>query len=162
MAWTAPRTWVSGEVVTAALLNAHLRDNLLEVDPRAWTAYTPGLGGATLGTGGTLTGRHQQVRKTVHFWARWVLGTGFAMSGPTLSLPVPRSASETQFRLCDALYEDVGIGTYEGRGSLPPGSSDVSLLTIASNHSLATLTATNPFTWVAGDTIQISGSYEGA
>ena len=29
MAWTAPRTWVAGEVLTAALLNTHLRDNLL-------------------------------------------------------------------------------------------------------------------------------------
>lgn len=29
MAWTAPRTWVTGEVLTAALLNLHLRDNLL-------------------------------------------------------------------------------------------------------------------------------------
>jgi hypothetical protein len=28
MAWTTPRTWVAGEVVTAALLNTHLRDNL--------------------------------------------------------------------------------------------------------------------------------------
>lgn len=28
MAWTAPRTWVTGETVTAALLNTHLRDNL--------------------------------------------------------------------------------------------------------------------------------------
>lgn len=28
MAWTAPRTWVTGEVVTAALLNTHMRDNL--------------------------------------------------------------------------------------------------------------------------------------
>lgn len=28
MAWTAPRTWVSGEVLTAALLNVHLRDNM--------------------------------------------------------------------------------------------------------------------------------------
>lgn len=28
MAWTAPRTWVVGETLTAALLNAHLRDNL--------------------------------------------------------------------------------------------------------------------------------------
>lgn len=26
--WTAPRTWISGEIVTAALLNSHLRDNL--------------------------------------------------------------------------------------------------------------------------------------
>jgi len=26
--WTTPRTWVSGEVVTAAEMNAHVRDNL--------------------------------------------------------------------------------------------------------------------------------------
>lgn len=28
MAWTTPRTWVSGETVTDTLLNAHVRDNL--------------------------------------------------------------------------------------------------------------------------------------
>lgn len=28
MAWTSPRTWVAAELVTAALLNTHLRDNL--------------------------------------------------------------------------------------------------------------------------------------
>jgi len=28
VAWTTPRTWATGEVVTAALLNTHLRDNL--------------------------------------------------------------------------------------------------------------------------------------
>lgn len=28
MVWTAPRTWTDGEVVTAAMVNAHLRDNL--------------------------------------------------------------------------------------------------------------------------------------
>jgi len=28
MAWTAPRTWVSGELVTAALFNVQLKDNL--------------------------------------------------------------------------------------------------------------------------------------
>ena len=27
MAWTAPRTWVAGEVVTAAYMNTHVRDN---------------------------------------------------------------------------------------------------------------------------------------
>jgi hypothetical protein len=30
MAWTAPRTWVTGELVSASLMNTHLRDNLLE------------------------------------------------------------------------------------------------------------------------------------
>jgi voltage-gated potassium channel Kch len=28
MAWTTPRTWVAGEVVTAALMNLHVKDNL--------------------------------------------------------------------------------------------------------------------------------------
>jgi hypothetical protein len=28
MAWTTPRTWVTNEVVTASLLNTHVRDNL--------------------------------------------------------------------------------------------------------------------------------------
>ena len=30
MAWTAPRTWVAAETLTAALLNTHVRDNMLE------------------------------------------------------------------------------------------------------------------------------------
>ena len=29
MAWTAPKTWATGDLVTAALLNTHLKDNLL-------------------------------------------------------------------------------------------------------------------------------------
>jgi hypothetical protein len=29
MTWTAPRTWVAEEVVTAALMNTHVRDNLI-------------------------------------------------------------------------------------------------------------------------------------
>lgn len=28
MAWTTPRTWVTGETVTAALMNTHVRDNM--------------------------------------------------------------------------------------------------------------------------------------
>ena len=35
MAWTAPRTWSSGEVDTAALMNAQVRDNMLFL----WTAH---------------------------------------------------------------------------------------------------------------------------
>lgn len=31
MAWTTPRTWTDGEVVTASIMNTHIRDNLLEL-----------------------------------------------------------------------------------------------------------------------------------
>lgn len=39
MAWTAPRTWIVGEVVTAANMNLHVRDN---------TRYLKGLDGAVV------------------------------------------------------------------------------------------------------------------
>lgn len=44
MAWSTPRTWSTGELVTAALLNQEVRDNLaaaLPVGADAWTAFTP-------------------------------------------------------------------------------------------------------------------------
>lgn len=31
MAWTAPRTWTTGEVVTSTIMNTHVRDNFLAV-----------------------------------------------------------------------------------------------------------------------------------
>lgn len=41
MTWTAPRTWVAGETVNEGHLNAHVRDNLLELDPTVgWTDFT--------------------------------------------------------------------------------------------------------------------------
>lgn len=41
MSWTAPRTWVAGETVTAAMMNTHVRDNITELDPTtAWVALT--------------------------------------------------------------------------------------------------------------------------
>lgn len=36
--WTAPRTWVTGEIPTASIFNAHLRDNLLVLYDDAHTA----------------------------------------------------------------------------------------------------------------------------
>ena len=40
MAWTTPRTWVTGETVTAAQMNAHIRDNFRETSP--FTVTTAG------------------------------------------------------------------------------------------------------------------------
>ncbi len=53
MAWTAPRTWVTAEVVTAALMNTHLRDNLLETS----TAKVTTAGDLTYATGATALSR---------------------------------------------------------------------------------------------------------
>lgn len=39
MTWTAPRTWVTSEVVTAAMMNAHVRDNTLALSDRIQPIY---------------------------------------------------------------------------------------------------------------------------
>ena len=36
MTWTSPRTWVAGEIVTAAIGNLHWRDNLLALAHGSW------------------------------------------------------------------------------------------------------------------------------
>ena len=50
MAWTAPRTWVTAEVVTAALLNTHVRDNLLQTAPALVTTKGDLVGGTAANT----------------------------------------------------------------------------------------------------------------
>ena len=50
MAWSTPKTWTTGELVTAAQLNAHLRDNLNVVNPTAIQILVDG-GGAAISTG---------------------------------------------------------------------------------------------------------------
>jgi hypothetical protein len=47
MAWTAPRTYVDGEIITAAIINADIRDNLLVLDTHGHDG-TSGDGVATL------------------------------------------------------------------------------------------------------------------
>jgi hypothetical protein len=37
MAWTLPKTWAANEVVSASLLNTHVRDNMLETAPAKMT-----------------------------------------------------------------------------------------------------------------------------
>ena len=38
MAWTTPRTWVTSEVVTASIMNTHVRDNFDETGPAVATS----------------------------------------------------------------------------------------------------------------------------
>jgi hypothetical protein len=39
MAWTTPRTWVTGEVLTASIFNTHVRDQILDLDAREKTSF---------------------------------------------------------------------------------------------------------------------------
>lgn len=46
MSWTSPRTWTTGELVTAAICNTHIRDNLLVCNPSTIQVLIDGAGAA--------------------------------------------------------------------------------------------------------------------
>lgn len=165
MAFTTPRTWVPGEVLTASLLNTHLRDNLLAMTG-AWTAYTPTWtatgGGASLGNG-SLTGRYSGVGKTVHFYISFGIGSTTALGSGRwdFSLPVASIGySPTSHLLGVGNAKDTGVRLYRldtmfvdtGKvcGWRDTGAAE------------ATVTPTSPFTFAAGDSVTLAGTYEAA
>lgn len=88
--WTAtPRTWVAGEVPTAANFNENLRD-LGRAFADAWTSYTP----TVTASGGTFTlvtatGAYMRAGALVHARVKIVVTTvGTATGGIRFTLPV--------------------------------------------------------------------------
>lgn len=92
MAWTTPRTWVTGELVTAALLNTHLKDNLNAIVPNgpdAWTSYTPTLTQSATVTKTVTRAAYMKVgRLVVVSFNLSVTGTGTASNAVLIGLPL--------------------------------------------------------------------------
>jgi len=100
MAWTAPRTWVAGEVLTAALLNTHLRDNLLTLD--TFTDADPTLSATTTpptlsdDASHTVDGNYLLAGGLCIYWFYVAFGTSGVAAGSgnyTISLPVATAMS---------------------------------------------------------------------
>lgn len=127
----------------------------------AWTSFTPSWTGLTLGTGATNTGSYCQIGKTVHFRVSVTLGTSPSVSGspPVLTLPVSIVATGVAY-IGSAVYVDEGTQTYVGfidaYGALRVQGVGGAYPTLAS------VTSSIPFTWVATDKIYIYGVYEAA
>ena len=161
MAWTAPRTWVAAEVVTAALMNAHLRDNLKAIgDP--WTAYTPtwaattnpAIGNGQISCAYMLAGKLCAFRFQIAMGTTTTYGTG----GWTINLPfIPTTTVTFPCELTDT-----GVGNYAGRGLTSGSSTTLSILTRPTVAGAADrqVTSAVPFTWGTGDVLSISGVYE--
>lgn len=90
----APRTWVVSELVTAAELNAEIRDPLTGIQA-AHDTYTPVLTGSvtnpTLGTGSSQTGTYIRYGKTLAVCsAEIVFGTaGVAVGSGSYAVSLP-------------------------------------------------------------------------
>lgn len=157
---TTPRTWVTGEVVTAAEMNAEVRDALTAVQA-VWTGYVPTVTGATI-TSGTLIGRWNQVGKTVDFFCQFTLGASSAVTGSvTFSLPVTASLSQWT---CEANAFDSSVPSTFPLVGLATSTTTVTCRALPSTagNALAALGAAVPMTWATGDIVTVQGRYEAA
>lgn len=79
MAWSSPRTWTTGEVVTAAHMNQEIRDNLNALFPDGVTgvSWSPTLEATTTDPGTSAVAGVEYTDGAVQkCWARWVLSSG--------------------------------------------------------------------------------------
>jgi hypothetical protein len=160
VAWTAPRTWVAGEVPTAAILNAHIRDNLAAIgDP--WTEYTPTWAASStnpsLGNG-TLSGHYIKAGRLVVFRVRLLFGSTTTAGNGTYTFTLPTAASTPGH---DAMGH--GMARDDSAVAMMPvfGRALGSTFDMFTGAG-AVVTHAAPYTWATNDRISITGIYEAA
>lgn len=165
MTWTTPRTWVAGEIVTAAMLNTHVRDNLAEIgDP--WTS-----GGAPTWTGsdtnpalgnGTLGAWYLAAGKLILFRIVLVIGstTTFGSGIWGFTLPYTATVSGGRIRVDGGAYDSSGTADYPITSIVSGAALSLRGYPTALGGPLVRVSPTAPFTWATGDILTMTGGIE--
>jgi hypothetical protein len=164
-----PRTWVAGEVVTAAFMNTEVRDALTGVQS-AWTAFTPTWTAATvnpvLGNGSFSGSAFQRYGKTILFRIVLTMGTTttFGTGQWILTPPVAAVAPNTNRIGFVADAYDNGLNAYAAWATFFTAGSLYLYCdpTVAAGAARALGTGV-PFSWGSADQLVINGvGYEAA
>lgn len=162
MAWTAPRTWVAGAVLTAAQLNTDVRDNLNAIG--VWNSWTPVLTATTtnptLGTGSVQSGNYIKYGQMLIVEGRITFGTsGVAAGSGSYLISVPPSTTITptsaaiplgQARILDSSAVTIGIANVYYQDGTHVGLNMPSTTTVG---GFGTVTHATPMAWAASDSI---------
>jgi hypothetical protein len=160
----APRTWVVGEVVTAALLNQEVRDQLNSMFA-AWTAYTPTWTASTnpaLGNG-TLTGRSMKIGRNVLCQIILTTGSTTTYGSGQYSFGLPSALASSGVDSLGTTRLTAGA-TYIGQCFAASGASvcTAAFPNTATPAQGANMTGTAPATLAAGHSLRLSLFYESA
>ena len=152
---------MAAELVSASLMNTHVRDDLLAVT--TWTDYTPvwsTTGSApTLGNA-TIAGRYISAGGLVKFRVRFVFGSTSAVGTGNFRFTVPvTSVALTVPAEFVGKIIDTGTTHYPAIGQLATTTLFEVFHTTAVNTGIG---AGVPITWATGDEINICGTYEAA
>lgn len=165
---TTPRTWVTGEVVTATELNAEVRDLGAGVQA-AWDTYTPSWTATgtnpSLGNG-TSVGRYLQVGKTITFMVQITAGstTTFGAGRFCVSLPIAERGTTIMWAVHGSVYDQSTDMKWACHASKYATNGRVELEVDAgtAGNAMRNVTSTAPFTWTTGDLFFLCGTYEAA
>lgn len=161
---TTPRTWVVGEVVTAAELNTEIRDQWNSI-LGAWSTYTVTWTGSTtnpvLGNG-TLIGRYLQVgrRYDVHIDLTAGSSTTYGSGGWAFSLPATAASVGSRVGHAHALQS--ASQRYGGQCIIGLAATNTSPFCPTGTTPLAQVAAGVPFTWASGNQLRLTFTYESA
>jgi hypothetical protein len=133
----------------------------------AWTSYTPALstngGSITLGNG-SVTGAYKQIGKTVHFRMKFQAGTTTAIGANEILIGLPVTAASSTFQFAGAMldngnawYAITGVGNYTGSTS-----NFAMIAKSTTGASWQGVSNSFPFSFLDGDYITVSGTYEAA
>ena len=118
MVYTTPRTWVTGELVTAAMLNEQIRDNENAIVPNgagAWTAYTPTLTQSGAVTKTVTSARYMKVGRMVTAVVYLTCtGSGTASNPVLIGLPVAAAAINLRVGVGQIVDASAGFVAYNG------------------------------------------------
>lgn len=143
MAWTTPKTWSTNEVVTAANMNTHLRDNMTFVgNPPRCSVFNSGVQSIANGTTVVLTANSENYDSdTMHSTVTNTSRITATTAGIYLVVATVRfAANATGFRFIEFFFNATTASTAM---LIPAPTSD------------AVLSASRPFSFTASQFIEI-------
>jgi hypothetical protein len=149
--WTDPRTWLAGEIVTAALMNTHIRDNELVLS-EAWPSYTPTWTGTGFVIGnGTIVGHRILAGKLCIGEIIATIGSTTTVGTGAYSFGLPATALNQNMAIGNMVIFDSSVPTVRQRNVYSATTT-----TCAANDEGGTfVSGTAPVALAVNDTIKI-------
>lgn len=162
----APRTWVVGEVVSAAIMNQEIRDQFNSMFG-AWTAYTPSW--SSSGTApnignGTIIGRYMKFGRTVVCHINLAMGSTTTYGTGSYNFSLPSTSANAGASLLGNAQILQGTNRWVGQSVLSPNTATTSPFFPTSSTSTLTdfMTGTQPQTLASGAQLRLTLVYESA
>ena len=161
----APRTWVVGEVVSAAVMNQEIRDQFNSFFG-AWTTYTPAWTSSSTAPAignGTLTGRHMKLGRIVICHINLTTGSTTTYGSGNYSFSLPFTSANAGATIIGNVQF---LGTDRWAGHMVIGNSATTtspfISSSSTNTRLGWMSPTLPETLAAGAQVRMTFLYEAA